>query len=92
VREDGGSARSWAFASLGLSWGSFGARLCGALDREAKTQILGDVDEMIARGLIEPRRAREYFARVEPELYRFPAVDAPSFRRAVDRAFAETGD
>jgi hypothetical protein len=55
-------------------------------------QDLGDVGEMIVRGLIEPRRTREYFARLEPELYRFPAVDAPSFRRAVEQAFAETGD
>ena len=47
-----------------------------------------DVREMIGRGLIQPRRALEYFARMEPELYRFPAIDAPSFRRAVEEAFA----
>jgi hypothetical protein len=46
-----------------------------------------DVREMVARGLIEPRRAVEYFARMEPELYRFPAIDPPSFRRAVEEAF-----
>jgi hypothetical protein len=47
-----------------------------------------DVAEMIARGLVEPRRALEYFARMEPGLYRFPAIDPPSFRRAVNEAFA----
>lgn len=51
-------------------------------------QDLADVHEMIARGLVEPRRAREYFDRVEPELYRFPAIDPPSFRRAVEEMFA----
>ena len=50
-------------------------------------QDLADVREMIGRGLIDPRRALEYFARVEPELYRFPAIHAPSFRRAVEEAF-----
>jgi hypothetical protein len=45
------------------------------------------VDEMIARGLVEPRRAIEYFARIEPDLYRFPAIDPPTFRRAVEEAF-----
>jgi len=48
-----------------------------------------DVREMIARGLIEPRRALEYFARMEPDLYRFPAIDPTSFRRAVEEAFGE---
>jgi len=46
-----------------------------------------DVQEMVRRGLIEPRSALEYFARIEPQLRRFPAIDAPSFRRAVEEAF-----
>jgi hypothetical protein len=50
---------------------------------------LADVHEMTARGLIDPRHALAYFARMEPELYRFPAIDPPSFRRAVEEAFAE---
>jgi hypothetical protein len=32
---------------------------------------------------VEPAKGREYFARIEPELYRFPAIDPPSFARAV---------
>jgi hypothetical protein len=50
---------------------------------------LADVRQMVARKLIEPRRALEYFARIEPQLNRFPAIDAPSFRRAVEEAFRE---
>lgn len=44
---------------------------------------------MVARGLVEPRRALAYFARLEPELYRFPAIDPPTFRAAVESAFGE---
>lgn len=50
-------------------------------------QDLADVREMVARGLVEPRRALEYFARIEPELYRFPAIDPPAFRAAVLELF-----
>ena len=50
---------------------------------------LGDVSEMLARGLVERDRLRELFAEIEPELYRFPAIDPPSFRRRVESALAE---
>jgi hypothetical protein len=50
-------------------------------------QDLVDVAAMLARRLIEPERARAYFARIEPELYRFHAVDANGFRRAVESTF-----
>ena len=50
-------------------------------------QDLADVREMIARGLVDPRSALEYFARIEPDLFRFPAIDPPSFRRAVEEVF-----
>lgn len=45
-----------------------------------------DVREMIARGLVEPSKLREYFNRVEPMLYRFPAIDAAAFRRALEES------
>ena len=54
----------------------------------AHQQDLDDVRAMLDRKLIDPRRALEYFERIEPDLYRFPAIDAPSFRRAVEAAFA----
>lgn len=50
---------------------------------------LADVREMIARKLVDPRGALEYFGRMEPDLYRFPAIDPPSFRRAVEEAFGK---
>jgi hypothetical protein len=48
---------------------------------------LADVREMLERRLVDPGHALEYFARMEPELYRFPAIDPRSFRRAVDETF-----
>jgi hypothetical protein len=43
-----------------------------------------DVQEMLAAGLVKPARLRDLFAAIEPELYRYPAVDPDHFRRAVD--------
>lgn len=50
-------------------------------------QDLEDVQEMIARELVEPARAWRDFEAIEPELYRYPAVDPRSFRRAVEEIF-----
>lgn len=52
------------------------------------TQDVADVREMLRRGLVDPARAQEYFRRIEPELYRYPAIDPPAFRRAVEQTFA----
>lgn len=51
------------------------------------TQDLLDVKEMIASGLVDPADALEQFDSIEPELYRFPAIDPPSFRRSVEELF-----
>lgn len=53
-------------------------------------QDVADVREMLIRKLIQPADAIAYFSRIEPELYRFPAIDGPSFRRAVEKAFVAT--
>jgi hypothetical protein len=50
-------------------------------------QDIEDVRAMIERGLVDPRQARAYFDRIEPDLYRFPAIDPATFRRAVESAF-----
>jgi hypothetical protein len=47
-----------------------------------------DVQAMTHRGLIDPRRALEYFQQIEPGLYRFPAINPRSFRQAVEEIFA----
>jgi len=51
-------------------------------------QDLEDVQTMLATGLVEPARLREYFHDIKPLLYRYPAVDAAAFERAVEAAVA----
>lgn len=43
-----------------------------------------DVREMIARGLVERSELRRRFEQIEPELYRFPAIDPAAFRRGLE--------
>jgi hypothetical protein len=45
---------------------------------------LEDVRQMVARDLIERGRLASYFAEIETQLYRYPAVDPASFRRRVE--------
>ena len=53
----------------------------------AHARDLADVAAMIERGLVEPDNALAHFDAIEPELYRFPAIDAPTFRRRVEETF-----
>lgn len=50
------------------------------------TQDREDVHELLERRLVEPARLRELFEAIEPELYRYPAIDPASFRRRLDEA------
>lgn len=50
-------------------------------------QDLLDVRKMIASGLVDPADALAQFDSIEPDLYRFPAIDPPSFRRSVEALF-----
>ena len=40
---------------------------------------------MLARGLVGREELRLRCAEIEPRLYRYPAIDAAAFRRAVER-------
>jgi hypothetical protein len=44
-----------------------------------------DVQEMFKHGLVEPERLLELFTDIENQLYRYPALNGPSFRQAVER-------
>jgi len=59
------------------------AQLLAKIERR-HTQDVNDVREMLQRGLVDPGEARRYFAAIESMLYRYPAIDPGSFRRAVD--------
>ncbi|MHB8691965.1 MAG: DUF6036 family nucleotidyltransferase [Solirubrobacteraceae bacterium] len=43
-----------------------------------------DVREMVERGMITPSRLGELFSEIEPELFRYPAIDPRTFRRKVE--------
>jgi hypothetical protein len=49
-------------------------------------QDLEDVASMARDGLIDPERAQELFEEIAPQLFRYPAIDAPAFRAKVARA------
>jgi len=44
-----------------------------------------DVEQMLALGLVDRGKALELFTAIEPDLHRYPALDAGSFRRNVER-------
>lgn len=45
---------------------------------------LKDVNDLIKTNLVEPKRLLELFSQIEDLLHRYPALDASSFRRAVE--------
>ncbi|HSY48979.1 MAG TPA: DUF6036 family nucleotidyltransferase [Thermoanaerobaculia bacterium] len=57
------------------------------LERAHHKDLL-DVDSMIRDGLVDPKRLLSLFEEAEPALYRYPAIDPPSLRRAVERLAA----
>jgi hypothetical protein len=57
------------------------------IERGHSTDLL-DVREMIDRGLVEPSRLIEFFSKIENHLYKYPAIDGASFRRAVEKLIA----
>jgi hypothetical protein len=63
------------------------AQALAKLER-AHVRDLEDVAAMVERGFVDPERALSYFAEIEPQLYRFPAVDARAFRARVEEALA----
>jgi hypothetical protein len=47
-------------------------------------QDRADVEAMVMRGLVDPDRLRDLFDAISDQFYRFPAIDVPQLRRAVD--------
>jgi hypothetical protein len=48
-------------------------------------QDVQDVTEMLERGLVDAGALRSCFEEIEPQLYRFPALDPADFRRRVEQ-------
>ncbi|HZN00544.1 MAG TPA: DUF6036 family nucleotidyltransferase [Pyrinomonadaceae bacterium] len=62
----------------------FYAQALAKIERGHSTDIL-DVQQMIERGLVEGSRLLEFFSRIEDRLYKYPAIDAKSFRNQVEK-------
>jgi len=50
---------------------------------------LQDLGAMIERDLVDPGRLRALYEAIEPELYRYPAIDPPAFRRKLGDALKD---
>jgi hypothetical protein len=62
----------------------FYAQALAKIERGHTTDLL-DAHKMIERGLIEPSRLLELFSRIEDQLYKYPAIDAKTFRRSLEQ-------
>jgi hypothetical protein len=47
-------------------------------------QDLADVHSMLSGGLVEAPRLQALYEEIEPDLYRYPAIDASAFRRKLE--------
>jgi hypothetical protein len=65
----------------------FYAQALAKIERGHARDLL-DVEAMRQKGLIVPGQLTVWFQRIEPELYRYPAIAPSAFREAVDRAVA----
>ena len=54
------------------------------------TQDQLDVQEMLTRGLVKAGVLQDAFEEVVSQLYRYPAIDPPAFRRALEAALSGT--
>ena len=45
---------------------------------------------MIKRNLVEPKRLLDLFSQIEGDIHKYPALDAASFRRAVESVVSQT--
>lgn len=51
-----------------------------------------DVDEMLARELVNVRELMSFLESIEPDLYRYPAIDPPTLRRQVSMVMEKWAD
>ncbi len=65
----------------------FYAQALSKLERGDVKDLL-DVESMVRDDLVQGTELLNLLEAIEPELYRYPAVDPPSFRRSVERFVA----
>lgn len=75
---------------LGFYHYDFYAQVLSKLQR-GHDKDLADARAFVERGLVELHRLVELFEAIEPELFRYPAIDPGTFRRAVEAFVADVG-
>lgn len=92
VRPDWRETSSWIATHGMIAFRHFDlyAQALAKVER-GHAQDLDDVREMLRRELIDPQKAIGYFEEVEELIYKFPALDRSTFRRAVVEAFRPVG-
>lgn len=63
-----------------------------AKTERAHESDLRDVQEMIRSKLVDPGRLLEFFNKIEDDIQKYPALNAPSFRRKVEQLVSSTVD
>ena len=66
----------------------FFSQALSKLERRHRRDV-EDVKEMFERRLIDGDRLAAFFAAIEPQLYRYPAIDPRAFRAAVEESRRE---
>lgn len=61
----------------------FYAQALAKIERGHETD-LQDIQQMIRSNLVDPGRLLELFSQIEGDIHKYPALNAPSFRRAVE--------
>ena len=69
----------------------FYAQALAKIERGHETD-LRDVHELIKSDLVDPKRLLELFSQIEDLLHKYPALDAPAFRRAVESIVSRAQD
>jgi hypothetical protein len=69
----------------------FYAQALAKIERNHETDRR-DVQEMVRRNLVVPNRVLELFSQIEGDIHRYPALDAASFRRAVEFFVSQAGE
>lgn len=54
------------------------------------SQDVEDIQHMLAQGLVTKQRLRELYEQIEPQLYRYPAIDPDDFRRSLEAVLEST--
>ena len=73
-----------AKASIAFHHFDFYTQALSKIERAHRKDLL-DVDSMIRDGLVDPKRLLALFEEVDDQLYRYPALNPPTLRAAVER-------